>query len=244
MYLVLDLETSSKEKYGKRANCFYNQILCIGLKYQKRNVITLANNINKNFNFYIDINHSLIALPIDYMPVGWLDNITILIGHNIGFDLKYIWKNDELQDFFKRGGRIWDTAAAEFILSKQEHKFPGLRDIAVNKYKCKERVKHIEKLFESGLDTTQGDIDLLLEDVKNDVLDTEKVALQQVKLAKELGMFNLIVARMDSLLATTEMEYNGVKVDKEIFTNNKQHLIRELEVCKKELDQLVTKYWK
>ena len=222
-YLVIDLETSAKAVYEKVANNFYNKILCIGLKYKDKEPI---------------------ALPQDYPPKGWLDGVKTLIGHNLAFDLKFLWRNEELQDFFRRGGRIWCTAAAEFIISKQEHKFPKLREIAVNKYGCKFREKHIEKLFESGLDTSEGDIKLLLEDVTNDILDTESIALQQVKIAKEQGTFNLIVARMDSLLATVEMEFNGIKVDMEIFNRNKKQLEDELEHYKKELDILVKKYWR
>lgn len=223
MYVVFDMETSSKEKYKRKANPFYNRILCIGLKYQGKEAVGLSQ---------------------DYMPRGWLEGVTVIIGHNISFDLSYIWRDEELQEFFRSGGRVWDTASAEFIISKQEHKFPKLRDIATQKYGCPERVKNIEKLFESGLETTDGDISLLLEDVKNDVLDTEAVALQQVKISKQQGTFNLIQARMDSLLATIEMSHSGVKVDLEVLLKNRNQLTEELEKCKLELNKLVEKYWK
>ena len=222
-FVTLDLETSSKEMYGKKANSFYNRILCIGLKYKDKEAI---------------------GLPQDYLPKGVFKDVNLIIGHNLAFDMMYLWRDKQLQDFFKRGGRIWDTAAAEFILSKQQHKFPKLRDIAVQKYGCKERVKNIEKLFESGLETTDGDIQLLLEDVKNDVIDTEQVALQQVKISKEQGTFNLIVARMDSLLGTIEMSFNGILVDKQKLQENRTKLQSELDECKTELDQLVQKYWR
>ena len=222
-FVTLDLETSSKEMYSRKANSFYNKILCVGLKYKDKEAT---------------------GLPQDYLPKDVFKDVNLIIGHNLSFDMMYLWRDEQLQEFFKRGGRIWDTAAAEFIISKQQHKFPKLRDIAVQKYGCKERVKNIEKLFESGLETTDGDIELLLEDVKNDVLDTEQVALQQVKIAKEQGTFNLVVARMDSLLATCEMSYNGILVDKQTLTENRTKLQLELDECKVELDQLVQKYWR
>lgn len=241
MYLTLDLETSSKEAYGKKANYTCNKILCIGLKYQKK---IGTGQFDRSFpepNEYIE---DLFALEGDVFPNGWLKDVTIIILHNAAFDLKFIWRLEELQEFFKRGGRIWDTAAAEFIISKQQHKFPKLRDIAVNKYGCEFREKNIEKFFESGLDTTDADIELLLEDVKNDVMDTEAVALQQLKISKEQGTFNLIAARMDSLLATIEMEYNGIPVNYNVFYKNKKLLTDELESCKVELQEYVNRYWK
>jgi DNA polymerase I-like protein with 3'-5' exonuclease and polymerase domains len=209
MYVVLDLETSSKEMYSRKANHLYNHILCIGLKYQSKDVI---------------------ALPQDYMPKGWLDNVDLLIIHNASFDLKFIFNNEDLLEFYKRDGRVWCTANAEFILSKQQHKFPALRDIAVNKYGRPFREKNIEKFFESGLETTDADISLLLTDVTNDVLDTEEIAKQQIKKSKENGMFNLINARMDSLLATVEIETNGIKIDREVFLKNKTQLEGQLEL--------------
>lgn len=221
-YLVFDLETTCLEKYKRVANPFYNQILCYGFKY---------------------FNKDPIAEAKDYMPDGWLNGIKTLIGHNIKFDLLYVWRNKELQEAFKNGLTIWDTQLAEYILSGQQHKYPALRDIAVNKYDCKERVKHIEKGFEQGLDTSQMDIQLLLEDVRNDVLDTESVALQQVEKAKKLGMLNLIKAQMNGLLATTEMEYNGMFVNKQVLADRKLEIERELEHHYINLNEIVRGYW-
>ncbi len=234
-FVTLDLETSSKEMYGRKANNFYNKILCIGLKYQKPTY---------NIKGTLWPAETLYGLPQDYLPQGVFKDVDLIIGHNINFDLLYLWRDPQLQDFFKRGGRIWCTAAAEFIISKQQHKFPKLRDIAVQKYGCKERVKNIEKLFESGLDTTDGDIELLLEDVKNDVIDTEQVALQQAKIAKQQGTFNLIVARMDSLLATCEMQHTGVLIDRQKLQENKLKLQNELDKCELELNDMIQKYWR
>ncbi len=222
MYLVLDLETSCEEKHGRKGSPFFNRILCIGLKYQGIE----AKGLNQ-----------------DYMPKGWLDKVNVLIGHNIKYDLLYLWKNEELQNAFKRGLRIWDTQLCEYMLSGQQHKYPALRDIAVRKYGCKNRVKHIEQGFEQGLDTTQIDIKLLLEDVTNDVLDTESVAITQLKLTKKEEMYTLVCAQMEGLLATTEMEFNGMYVNKDILFLNKLDLQEELHKNKVSLNTIVRLYW-
>ena len=231
MYLVIDLETTCLEKYKRKGNPFYNSILCIGLKYPDK----------------------CLALPVDSPPKGYLidssisfghHNVKILIGHNIKYDLLYLWRNQELQEALSNGLKIWDTQLAEYILTGQRHKYAALRDIAVNKYGCKERVKNIEVNFQQGITTDQMDINLLLEDVKNDVLDTEAVALQQVKLAKQKGMYNLIKGQMDALLATTEIEYNGMFVNLEILKKQQLELETKLEQRKKDLLKIVERYWK
>lgn len=222
-YLAFDLETGSTEFKGRKGSPWANKILAIGLKYQNKDVISLAQ---------------------DYMPKGWLDGVKILIGHNIKFDLLHTWRNDELQNYFKEEGRIWDTQLAEYILSGQRSKYPALRDIAVNKYGCNERPKKIEEGLKAGIRTQNMDIEDLLFDVKNDVLDTESIALQQVKIAKKAGMYNLIVDEMKSLLATTEMEFNGLYINKEIMQKNKLDLQIEYEHKRKQFDNFVKEYWK
>lgn len=227
-YVVLDLETSMRQRdeRGKSGSdpLKGDVILTIGLKYRGG---------GKNPS-----EHFLQALSQDYMPKGWLQGIDLIIAHNACFDLKFIWRNDELQDFFKNGGRIWDTQLVEYILSGQRHKYPALRDIATNKYGCAERIKHIE-----GRNTEEVPIELLLEDVRNDVLDTEVIALAQAKQAKKEGMMGLLKTQMDARLCTIEMEINGFQVDKEILQANQKELEEQLNPLLEEIAGLAKKYW-
>lgn len=235
MYLVLDLETSMKGGHGRGSNPFIDRILCIGLKYQHKRGTGQFDRSYPEPSEYID---DLFAYADDTPDKGWLKDVNLIIGHNIKFDLLYLWRNDELQHFFRANGRIWDTQLAEYILSGQRHKYPALRDIAVNKYGCAERIKNIE-----GKNTEEVDTELLLEDVKNDVLDTEAIALKQVKMAKEKGMMGLMLTQMDALLSTTEMEFNGFKIDKAILEKNQKILEEQLIEPKDNLKELVSKHW-
>lgn len=235
-YAVLDLETTMSEKGPKgKSDPFYDRILTIGLKYYAR---VYPNTSNSDINGIGWMNKTTHALAQDYMPEGWLDGIDLIIGHNLAFDLQFIWRNDELQQFFIRGGRIWDTQLVEYILSGQRHKYPALRDIAVNKYGCAERVKHIE-----GRNTEEVPIELLLEDVQNDVLDTEQVALQQLKLVKQEGMLGLIYTQMDARLATIEMEFNGFKVSNETLEANQKELEEKLMPLIQDIEKRAEKHW-
>lgn len=206
MYIVIDLETTSKKVYKRTANPFYNTILCSGFKTKDK----------------------LWVLDNDMPNLSCLSNYKSIIGHNLKFDLLYLWRNLDLQNYLLKGGKIWDTQLVEYILSGQQYKYPALRDIAVKTYGCKERIKHIEQGFEQGLDTSNIDIKLLLEDVKNDVIDTEQVALGQAKLTIKEGLNNLIKGQMDAVLATTEMEYNGMKIDIDLLQKNREVLQNEV----------------
>lgn len=219
-YVILDTETTMLQVNAKGKHysdpLLGDTILTIGLKYKDR----------------------LESYTQDYMPKGWLEGIDLIIGHNLSFDLKFIWRNDELQAFFRRGGRIWDTQLVEYILSGQRHKYPALRDIAVNKYSRPERVKHIE-----GRLTQETPIELLLEDVRNDVLDTEAIALAQARIAKEEGMTGLIQSQMDGRLCTIEEEYNGFKVNQDLMQKNSDEIEEKLIPLHEEIEELGRKYF-
>jgi DNA polymerase-1 len=265
-YLVLDLETSITEMYGRKANPFFNDIVAIGHTQHFRTPYSEFTSKN--------------ILKFDLL--GILDKEEkLLVGHNIKFDLLHLWENENLQWWLRNGGQIYCTQLAEFMLTGQQSKFPALRDIAVNKYAGQYRDKVMEPYWEDNvkvvhlktkkiisffpkntttidvakwLDKTgthtvaivHGPIDtrdipneLVLEDVKNDVLDTEQVYVQQQEaLSKNPLMKALIELQMDALLATTEMEFNGMKVDLLALKSNRRTLQNELEKLEKRLVEL------
>lgn len=88
--------------------------------------------------------------------------------------------------------------------------------------------------------------DKVLEDVRNDVLDTETIYLKQIEELDKRGPIfkQLVINQMDCLLSTTEMEYNGMKIDKKQLAKDKLILEQELMQIDKELTILVEKYWR
>lgn len=221
-FLVFDLETNTKEMYGRKASPFYNDIVAIGLA-----------TATEEQSYYI-YPHKLTEFKIDE---------DILVGFNMTFDLLYLWHLDDLTNFFKRGGKVWDCQLAEFILSGQQHKYPALRDIAVSKYNCPFRDKVMEPYWAKDIDTKDIPIDLVISDVVNDVKDTRAIYLQQLIKAEKLGMLPLIQERMDGLLACIEMEYNGMYIDQQKLEANQEELLTQVTEVEKDLDKLIRKYW-
>lgn len=225
-YLVLDLETGSKEAYKRRGNPWINKIVSIGY----------ANNNKAISEYYTDPG-------FDTIP-HYLHETTVIVGHNIKYDLLYLWKIEKFQDWLKQGGKIWDTQLVEYILTAHQEKFVALRDVCVRKYGCKEREKKMEAYWEQGIDTFDIPKELVIEDVTQDVLDTEQIYLQQIIKAEELGMTPLIKLQMDALLSTTEMESNGIPVNKDTLSTNKALLIAERDICDTSLLEMIKPYWK
>lgn len=267
-YMIIDLETGIQEHIGRKGCYLVNKIVALVMK---------------------EANKSPIA-TLDYTSLYWRlasdPGIEILVGHNIKFDLLHLWKDGAIQLWLKGGGKIWDTQLVEYMLSGQRHKYPALRDIAVNKYRCPEREKKMEKYWNNNgnwfyegrilpglekefqewlsknphttnhaprsyygqsrsirwidtpIDTKDIPTELVLDDVNYDGMDTEAVMLKQVAEAKRIGMYNLIMLEMEGLLATTEMEYNGVYVNQEILERNKIELEEEIALINVQLKNL------
>lgn len=222
-YIVYDSETGFKEAYGRKGNFKINPIVAMALKNSKE-LYSEYIYPNKLERFIVDED--------------------ILVGFNIKYDLLYIWGLEDLQNFFKRGGKIWDCQEAHYTLTGQQEKYPALREVAVRCYGCKQREKKMEEYWEKGIDTFDIPKELVIEDVEFDVLDTEQVYLKQLDIAKEKGMLNLIESRMDGILALCEYEYNGIYVNRDILETNQKLLEDELKIEKEKLNNLVQRYWK
>lgn len=270
-YLVIDCENDNESSLYKRnaGNFMYDKIVAVG--YKNGSISKAEYTSDKN-------------LIMGLIP----NSIHTLVGHNIKHDLLFLWGVERLKYMIEQGLVIWDTQLAEYYLTSFQNKYASLRDLAVNKYGCKERPKHIERLLFNKQETidalcelnkeaqemlTRYDVinkqqlennislrneeilkvknykqvsdlpkELVLEDVRNDVSDTETIYLKQVEECKKLGILEVVLLQMEALLSTIEMEYNGFKIDLDRLTSNQKELEIRLEKVKSSFDDLVINY--
>ena len=177
------------------------------------------------------------------------EDVTVLVGHNIKFDLLWLWDTEELQDFFRRGGTVWCTQLAEYLIRAQHHKFRmcALEDIAPM-YGGTKKVDAVKDMWEAGYLTSQIPKDLLVdylvgteEEARNggDIHNTELAYLGQLKAAKKMNMVHTIQQRMEALLATTMMEWNGLFIDVKEARTTLKKLKDEFHTLRSELDTFV-----
>lgn len=157
------------------------------------------------------------------------EHVTILVGFNLKFDLLWQWDNPDLKAFFKRGGRIWDCQYAEYLLKgmDQRYHYPSLTETAP-RYGGTTKIDEVKILWEAGVQTSDINKDLLIDYLigteeegrdGGDIGNTEKVFLGQLQACKDVkdstgqDIIKAIWSRMDGLCATTEMEWNGLKID-------------------------------
>jgi DNA polymerase I-like protein with 3'-5' exonuclease and polymerase domains len=95
-------------------------------------------------------------------------------------------------------------------------------DEIIERYGGRKKIDEVKLLWEAGVQTDQISEALLAdyllgtqEEGRNsgDIGNTEKIFRGQIVRAQKLGMIKMIEDRMDGLLCTTEMEFNGLKID-------------------------------
>lgn len=165
-------------------------------------------------------------------PKGWLKPYLtgkIVVGHNIKYDLHHALNDNEnlllWMDYVAKGGLIWDTQLAEYLLEgmTQENHYLSLEDVSL-RYGGDYKVDEVKALWEAGVDTPDIEPELLLRYLiggndetgtfkEGDIGNTTKVFLGQLARARAAGQLNSILLNMGSLICTVEMERNGMFVE-------------------------------
>lgn len=238
-YLILDEETQIHKSHGRTANPFdeRNWIVYRGWKKQG------------------DERCSYVKYPTkaDAQPLSdeFLADIDVIVAHNAKFELLYEMMTGDgrevLMRFFARGGRIWCTQLAEYLLRAQDRKYHYCSlDQIVEFYGGRKKIDGMKELWDAGVQTSDIPEELVVDYLigteseqrnSGDIGNTELVYLGQLKWAEDQGMLTGIERRMDSLCATTEMEYNGIKVNVEVAKADLVRLDGDLQVATAELDQ-------
>lgn len=226
-YLIFDEETETHHSNKRKSNCFdpQNYVVMRGWKLEGQTKATAEYFKSKE----------------DVTPLHIPDDVTILVGHNSKFDLLYEMcipgGYENLLRFFQRGGKIWCTQYAYYLLNAQQDKAQMVAmDAIIEEYGGRKKIDGIKAMWDAGMLTSEINPDTLLDYLigteaegrnSGDIGNTELIYKGQLKEAADLGMTKMIEVRMDGLLATTEMEYNGLAVDISTAKTNMKTLEEE-----------------
>ena len=237
MYLIFDEETQINKSHKRTANPWHpdNYVVARGWKKEGDTECSAEFFTGRTEDNYLRI------------P----DDVTVIVGHNIKFDLLYemVANYDNLGDFYRRGGRVWCTQYAHYLLNAQDRKtHMNSMDQIIEQYGGRKKIDGMKALWQAGVQTADIDPDMVLdyligtkEEKRNsgDIGNTELIYLGQIAEAEANGMTQMIKVRMDGLCATTEMEYNGVKVDVERAKTDLKRLTADLAAATEELDEYI-----
>lgn len=192
----------------------------------------------------------LIEPPAPYTRPKWL------VGMNIKFDLLYALRCPRNLEAWMRyvaaGGNVWDIQLAEYLIKgmgKAEHML-SMDEIAP---RYGGNVKHnpVGELWDAGVCTTDIDRQILTDYLighyeetrgvdregkeqvirqwqHGDIGNTRLSFLGQFAIAKQAGQLRSIELNMGALMATVEMERNGMHVDKQLGLEQAKKLADDL----------------
>jgi hypothetical protein len=168
------------------------------------------------------------------LPRGYLDGVSILVGPNIRDSLQHLWLDEELQAFFRRGGKVWCVNYAQLLLEAFNVRegvavaFDQLSDIERSISRWVATPDHVGTGKEKTRTTTTAaspapvsaavvsefclPVSATAEECLKWSCRVAGAYAQQVTRAIQLRMVRAIVGRMEGLLATGEMEVNGLRV--------------------------------
>ena len=165
----------------------------------------------------------------------------ILCGHNISFDLMYLYKISTNLKYELQRRPIWDTQLAEYILSAQQTKFASLDELSV-KYGLPIKDDGIKKYFAAGLGSDKIPPRELMPYLERDVQNTVHIALRQYQRAIAQKQLPLMLSQMEALHATTEMQFNGLHIDMEKLDQYTVEVVNEYVECRLDLEELANKH--
>lgn len=144
---------------------------------------------------------------------------SLVIGHNVKFDLLYIYR-----DTSNKLPRIWDTQLAAYLLSGQRHLYASLDELT-KEYIGAHALKDdkIKAYWKAGIDTPDIPREELVDYLKGDVENTAAIFSAQWAEAEGLDILPLMFTQMDALRATIEMNRNGMRVDWDYVTKQRDH---------------------
>jgi DNA polymerase I-like protein with 3'-5' exonuclease and polymerase domains len=161
--------------------------------------------------------------------------VGLLVGQNFKFDLLYFLLTvPQFRLHLAQENTIWDIQLAEYILTGQESTYANLNKMS-EKYGGTQKKDIIKEYWDAGYETEDIPRHELEEYNEYDVRNTDLIFCAQYEQAEKNGMLPLIESQMEALLATTEMEFNGMCFDRELALNHAKPLAAELEPLAEEL---------
>lgn len=226
--LVIDLETSVKNRGEGAVGNFHaspfakdNKIVCLGTSAVSKLTPT-GMSTPKVF-----VTWGTTAGLDTYFLTGGGETIE-LVGHNIGFDLLYLLRYSTVVRNNLARIRIWDTQQVAYLLSGQLHKYPSLDECCIIEG-LPEKPDKIKQYWLDGIDTEDIPAEELGDYLKHDVSSTEALyLLQKAALTEYPELEKLVHIKMNDILCTTLMEYNGMHFDLERAAALKDELLSKL----------------
>lgn len=156
---------------------------------------------------------------------------TRIVAHNLKFDLH--WLRSLGLDC--SSNLLYCTQVAEYVITGQQKQDGlSLNDLAV-KYGLPTKLDKVKTFWDSGYDTDEVPAHILNEYCELDAQLALQIHNLQIPQIKELGLEALVSLEMEVLRCFEDMEYNGMKLDREKLETYGKEYTERLEELDREL---------
>jgi len=155
-----------------------------------------------------------------------LDNTTLLIGHNLQYDLQWLWECG-----FKYDGEIFDTMLGAYILQKGQKGSVSLENCA-DRYNLEmKKSDTLKDYFRRGFQTNEIPLDELSEYLRQDLAVTKQLYWKLMDEYDKVESKSLVTVRDVTnkvCKALTKMYMRGIAIDREALAEVKRDFVQEL----------------
>jgi DNA polymerase I-like protein with 3'-5' exonuclease and polymerase domains len=159
-----------------------------------------------------------------------MQSASLVVGFNLKFDLTWVRRHGIVPP---DKTRIWDCQLAEFIISGQTSTYPSLNE-CLAKYELGSKDDKIAEYWSLGIDTPDIPVTELQFYNDLDVDLTYKLYLKQQEVMTEKQKKLCLIMGLD-LLVLAEIEWNGIKFDKELCNVKANETAKKLQTITEEL---------
>jgi DNA polymerase I-like protein with 3'-5' exonuclease and polymerase domains len=167
-----------------------------------------------------------------------LDKTTLLVGHNIKFDLMWL-----LEAGFKYTGRVYDTMLGEYILNRGVRKSLTL-EMSCRRRKIGSKDDRIKEFMDRGVSFENIPTDVVEEYGKIDVEITRRLFDSQMadfRLPKNKGLLMTVKMMNEFLVVLSDMERNGININLNELGQVEKEYRAEFAYLKQKIDKIVYK---
>ena len=165
-----------------------------------------------------------------------LNKTTLLVGHNIKFDLSWL-----LAVGFTYNGKIYDTMIGEYVLNR------GIKKSLKLKHCCERRHVHrksdlTESYMERDISFESIPMRIVDEYGRQDVIATRALfndQMEDFKQPNNKGLINTVRVMCQFCAILTRMETNGIKIDTEKLEEVAEEFKQEHAKLRVELDEII-----
>ena len=203
------------------------------LPFNPKNILV---SVGINDEYYFTNHSERVDEGCYYKIQAILDQTTLLIGHNIKFDLTWL-----LEAGFKYNGRVYDTMIGEYVLNRGIRKSLTLQ-MCCQRRRIGSKDQSIKEFMDRGVSFENIPKDIVEEYGRIDVAITRKLfdsQMEDLKTEKHRGLLRTIKMMNEFLLVLTNMERNGIHVNLTTLENVEKQYRAEFSYLRQKIDKIV-----